>query len=184
MSDIPGPPDAELVARVRSGHLDGFGALMDRHLPSLVGFFHYLGVPSAIIDDLSQETFFKAFRKLDLYDVQRPFAAWLITIGRNVFLDERRKTGRESRLLRLPSEPPSFPSVEDTVIERATARELLDALDEGGRFLLEMRLFQDLPFSDIAEMTGEPETTLRVRYHRLLNRLRLVVSRAGEAHET
>ncbi|MBF0502865.1 MAG: sigma-70 family RNA polymerase sigma factor [Candidatus Riflebacteria bacterium] len=183
MPDISGPSDAELITLTRTGRIEVFETLMDRHLPSLIGFFHYLGVPSSLIDDLAQETFFKAFRKLELYDPARPFATWLITIGRNVFLDERRKTARDSRLTRITNENPPPLSVENSVIERVTARELLDALDEGARFLLEMRLFQDLPFSDIAVMTGEPETTLRVRYHRLLNRLRLTASRPGEAHD-
>ena len=183
MVEIPEPSDAELVVGTLSSRIEEFDTLMDRHLPRLISFFHYLGVPLALIDDLAQETFFRAYRKLDLYDTTRPFSSWLLTIGRNVFVDERRQAKKDSRIAQnhMDNSPP--PSLEDAVIKRNSARELLDALDEGSRFLLEMRLFQNLPFADIGKMTGESEATMRVRYHRLLKRLRLSASSSGEENE-
>ncbi|HNV68988.1 MAG TPA: sigma-70 family RNA polymerase sigma factor [Candidatus Ozemobacteraceae bacterium] len=176
----PAGSDADLVRETLAGQNGAFDLLVDRHLSAAVGFFRYLRVPPNRLEDLVQETFLRAFRKLELYDATRSFSVWLLTIGRNLYFDERRRCSFSE----VPIEhiERSTPSPEDEIIERHTARELLDSLPDESRLLLELRIYRDLSFPEIAELTGEAETTLRVRFHRLMLRLRLTVASGGE-HE-
>ncbi len=176
----PIPSDAEVVRQFREGDSRVFQILVDRHLPSLLGFFRYIRVPEEMVDDMIQETFLRVYRHIDHYDVARSFSTWLTTIGRNVFYTESRKRGNA----RLPENQPQ-PQTEsnlDHVIARETARELLDGLDEQSKYLIELRVFKDLSFAEISEITGDPLPTLRVRFHRILNRLRITAGRVKE-HE-
>ena len=173
--------DADLVQETRDGHTAAFDLLVERHLSATVGFFRYLRVPPNSLEDLVQDTFLRAFRKLDLFDPTRTFSVWLLTIGRNLYFDQRRKNSFSEVTLERADIP--TPGPEDEIIERHSVQELLESLPEEARFLLELRIFRDLPFPEIAELTGESESTLRVRFHRLMQRLRLSHPTGG-AHET
>ncbi|MDD3377468.1 MAG: sigma factor-like helix-turn-helix DNA-binding protein, partial [Candidatus Riflebacteria bacterium] len=59
------------------------------------------------------------------------------------------------------------------VVGKYTAEELLKNLTSDERLLVELRVFQGVPFSEISELTGEMETTLRSRFFRILSRLRV-----------
>jgi RNA polymerase sigma-70 factor (ECF subfamily) len=167
------PPDGEIVREVLKGNPKLFHELVDRHLPSLLGFFRFLRVPEDSIDDMIQETFLRAFEHLDSFDRSRSFITWLTVIGRNAFYSELRKKNRQAP--ELPENAPEHSSHGDfdEVLARESVRELLDGLDEESRFLIELRVFRELPFNDMAELTGIPLATLRVRIHRILHRLRL-----------
>lgn len=165
------PPDAELVTLALSGDQKGFEGLVDRYLPSLIGFFRYLRVPPGQIDDLVQETFTKALGALKQFDTSRPFLPWLVTIGRNHFLRQARLSKREQSL---PEDwdLPDPGRVEEQAVTRQSLGDILRKLPEEARFLVELRIFQDLPFQEIAQITGQSEGALRVRYHRILQLLR------------
>lgn len=168
--------DSELVIQARGGSEKAYESLVDKHLPGLFGFFRYLEAPRMIIDDLVQETFTKAFRSLDHYDVSRPFMPWLLSIARNTFYDHCRKEARDRELAK-PDPSEAAGEMETDVINRHSVQEMLNSLSEEGKFLVELRIFQDLPFSDIAKIVGEAETTVRVRFHRILHKLRQVAGK-------
>ncbi|APW58794.1 hypothetical protein BSF38_00198 [Paludisphaera borealis] len=62
-------------------------------------FIRMLGVQEASVDDLAQETFLVAYQKLGLWDSTRDAGSWLRGIARNLAANERRKSGRRTRLL-------------------------------------------------------------------------------------
>ncbi len=170
--------DLKLIERIRLGDQDCLERLVDRYIPQLAGFFAYLRAPEMHIDDLVQETFEKVLRNLDKYDDSKPFFSWLLTIGRNHYFDQCRREKRKSEFQQ-SAIPEIFMSPEDEIVDRETAAELLRELSDGDRFLLELRVFQQMPFAEIAELTGEVEGTLRSRFFRLLGRLRI----SGRARE-
>ncbi|MBF0544759.1 MAG: RNA polymerase sigma factor [Candidatus Riflebacteria bacterium] len=165
------PDDAKIVEQVRAGDKNSLELLIDRHLPGVLGFFGYLGAPRDIIDDLVQETFIRASRKLALYDSGRPFITWLLSIARNIFYDQCRKTAREKNLVDTLSEDKVTTAEENALID-CSIRELLDSLPDETKLLIELRVFQGLPFQEIAKILDEPEVNIRVRFHRTISRLR------------
>lgn len=98
MNAVSEPSDAVLVARVRNGDLQAYGALVRRTQRSV------WRVASAMLDDqatteaLVQQCFVTAFERLHLYDDQQPLDIWLKAIVRNLVRMEIRRQGRQSRL--------------------------------------------------------------------------------------
>lgn len=168
------PSDADLVGQVRAGRREGFEPLVRRHVPSLMRFLQYLGVPRDLQDDLIQETFAKAFERLGQYDTGRPFVTWLLTIGRNLFYDQCRKTSQERREPP-PPEPATAEPIETTVLGNLSVEQLLQHLPADARVLVELRIFRELPFAEISKTMDVPEAHLRVRFQRVMARLRQAV---------
>ncbi len=171
------PTDRELIEDIRAGRPRRFDLLVERHLPRLIGFLHAYGVPADMVDDMAQETFLKAFRFLQSYDSSRSFTTWLTVIGRNVYLDMVRSRKVQQGSALRASDGETAPGPEEEVVARSTASELLHALPPGERLLIEWRIYEDLPFSEIAERLGEREDTVRSRFHRALGKLRLADSK-------
>lgn len=124
-----------------------------------------------MIEDTAQEAFIKAFQNLEKFDPSRSFATWLFTIARNCFFDEWRKTRKETPM-GLSEHRIGAPSPEETAHHRITLQETLELLNDSSKLVLELRIFLGLSFSEMAEITGETENSLRVRFHRVIEFLR------------
>lgn len=69
------------------------------HHAGLRGFVRALGVDPLWVDDVAQEAFIVAYNRLDEFDRERDFGAWLRGIARNLVINERRKDARRKRIL-------------------------------------------------------------------------------------
>lgn len=175
------PTDNELVKQFLEGQSAVFRVLVERHLPALLGFFRYIRVPEEMVDDMMQETFLRAFRHIDRYDSARSsFTTWLTVIGRSIFYTELKKRGRQQPPTPTLAVETTSPDHHQEVVARQSVRELLDSLDEESRFLVELRIFRELPFNEIAEITGDTVVSLRVRFHRTMKRLRVTAQKGME----
>jgi RNA polymerase sigma-70 factor (ECF subfamily) len=166
------PADADLIAAARAGQRSGFDGLVQRYLDRVIGFLHYLSAPPASVEDIAQETFLKAFQRLKTFDPSRPFLNWLLGIARNTLSDARRKQARDNEALRetvqeqIPGRDPA-----EVATGKLQVEQLLGTLSEADRFLLELRVFQRIPFAEIAELTGEGVSTVKSRLYRILSKL-------------
>ncbi|MBF0547502.1 MAG: sigma-70 family RNA polymerase sigma factor [Candidatus Riflebacteria bacterium] len=175
----PSPSNAELVNQTKQGEKKSFEQLIDRILPVVFGFFYYLNAPEDIVEDLVWETFTKAYQNLASFDSDRPFLTWVVSIGRNVYNDHCRKVSREKRLkIEVSKQKPIF--TEEKILDKMLVKDLLDSLPIEDKFLVELRIFQDLPFSEISKIVNEPEGNLRVQFHRTIARLRLASGKENE----
>jgi len=98
----------------------------------------------------------------------------LLRIARNQHIDKLRKekkfdtTGNELDLLNLPDD--RTPEIQ--VISDSTVDNLYSGLKPQERVLLDMRVFQQMPFAEIAELLGSSEGNTRLVFHRLIVKLR------------
>ncbi len=98
--------DTILVQRARTGDAAAFGALVRQHQSKVRGFLRRLTrADAALADDLAQETFLEAHRKLEQFRGEGSFGAWLCGIAWSRFLMERRK--RKEEPLEAPDETAS-----------------------------------------------------------------------------
>ena len=173
--------DILLITKVKSGDVSAMDTLLLRYIPQLTAFFRYLRVPDSQIDDMVQATFERMIVKIDSYDEQKKFSVWLLTVGRNLYFDECRRDNRQkTNSLEKESFAPQF-TPEDEIVVKHTTLELLSGLTEAERFLLECRVFEGMPFAEIAELLGEEATTLRSRFFRLMGKLRVSAEKTKSA---
>ena len=104
-------------------------SLVQEHQAGVRAFIRALGVDQAWVDDVAQETFLIAYRKLDEWDRTRDAGPWLRGIARHLAMNERRKAARRSRLLDGGLAEVLIDHAEREPEAIATAAELLAALD-------------------------------------------------------
>ena len=133
----PEPPpaqiDAALVKRVRSGDQDAFAQLIQRHKQQISAILSRYERDSHRVEDLAQDTFLKAWRRLGQYRASAPFQHWISRIAVNVALDHIRHVTRrikESGFDDLGEAPLDWLRSEDCDrdLEKREARELLTHL--------------------------------------------------------
>src|SRR5919106_2826331 len=90
------PSDHALAAAYRAGDERAAAELVRRHAPAVGRFLYSSGASRDEIDDLVQESFFRAFRRLDGWRGEASFRSWLFAIASNALRDEyRRRKGRQ-----------------------------------------------------------------------------------------
>lgn len=167
--------DLELVKLIKKGDNKALDSLLELYIPQLNAFFHYIHVPEDSVEDLIQETFERMIKKIDSFDEDKRFSTWLMTIGRNLYIDQYRRKIKSEELVFEEKQDNSWIDPEKEVVGKISVEELLKNLSDKEKFLIEMRVFKQMPFSDISEVTGETETSLRSRFFRTLSRLRSIV---------
>ena len=173
-----GPTDLELVDAVAKGDQRAYGALVDRHLKSVCGVALRILGNSADAEDVSQDTFLRAFERLELFDQQWSFRNWLLKIASNLAINRIRSRGRERRLqLKLAEAEQSAgkPDQPDVPSPRDWAH-WLDQIDEVQRTAIVLFHFQDMPYIEIAEAMQVPVNTVRTHLYRGRKRLRELMS--------
>ena len=171
--------DAELIARWRGGDEGAAAALVRRHTPAVARFLAASGAREDL-DDLVQETFFRAFRRIERFRGTASFRTWLLAIGGNALKDVYRRRVRrpvvqiEDREFEDPSENPHDLAIERDLLGRlGTAIERLTPMQKQV-FLL--RAQQGEEYEDIAAVLGTTAGAARVHYHHAAKRLKAALS--------
>lgn len=164
----------ELIELARKGQKRAFEVLVKRHYGTVMYYLMGFGVKKSDAEDVTQDAFINAFRKIDQFRTSGSFVGWLLRIAKNQHIDKLRKekkfdtSGNEFDLLNLPDDR----TPELQVISDATVDDLYSGLKPQERVLLDLRVFQQMPFAEIAEYLGSSEGNARLVFHRLIVRLR------------
>ncbi len=157
--------DAQLVQAARSSYRAAFGQLYERYGRMVHGVL-LAHVPYSEVDDLVQDVFLIALRRLDALRDPVAFAGWLLAISRNRASDFHRRP-------RPPGELQDAPSAhdQDERVARA-ALEAIQSLPEAYRETLTLRLVEGMTGPEIAARTGLTHASVRVNLHRGMKQLR------------
>jgi RNA polymerase sigma-70 factor (ECF subfamily) len=126
---------------------------------------------SASAEDAAQEAVIRAWRQRGACQAPERPEPWIITIARREALRIAARPGDQRDL----SQPSTGGDNTDEAIVGLTVREALATLDNEERGLLYARYWRDLPQEEIARRLGMPAGTVKVRLHRLRQRLRPVL---------
>jgi len=165
--------EAELVAAARAGDRDAYGRLYDRFAPMVHGVL-LARVPRSDVDDLAQDVFLQAMRRLDSLRNPEAFGGWLATIARNRARDHWRRGEDTSPL---PDDVTGAPHPEGDAL---TVLALIHRLPEAYRETLVLRLVEGMTGPEIAERTGLKPGSVRVNLHRGMQLLREALGRKEE----
>ena len=169
--------DHDLVAQYRSGNEQAFEVLIRRHKKRIFLQIYSKVQDADVADDLFQETFIKIIRSLrkDNYEEKGKFLPWAIRVANNTTLDHFRRESRKKEF-RPSGEFTVFDtygevdqSYEQEVIEAQINEDLyklIKFLPEDQRKVLELRIFCNYSFKEIAEETDVSINTAlgRMRY--------------------
>ena len=161
--------DEELASLARSGQIRAFDELVRRHWAGIRRFL--LGyLPHGSSDDVAQETFLRAYRKIEQYDGNRPFLPWLFTISRRLALNEIRRKNRQREVF-LPSH-----TAEEVPEDQSTSFGPLwqlakDRLSADSYAVLRLHYAEDLSIEEVAQVLGKGKIATKVMLHRARRKL-------------
>jgi RNA polymerase sigma-70 factor, ECF subfamily len=159
--------DARLVGDARDGDARAFGRLYDRYARVVHGLL-LSRVPRADVDDLVQDVFLAAWKRLDALRDPAAFGGWLAMIARNRATDFHRRATDDVEL-------PADLEAHDATRAQAEAHAVLDvirSLPEAYRETLVLRLVEGFTGPEIADRTGLTAASVRVNLHRGMKLLR------------
>lgn len=163
--------EARLVAEARGGGTRAFAFLVEAHQQAVRGFLRRLVGGHADADDLAQEAFLTAWRRLDRFEGRSSFRSWVCGIGYRLARDQRRSRRRAMRrdAAWLEEEgPAAIPHAGEAAVD---ARTLLAALPEDQRAAVALCLGCGFSHAEAAEALAMPLGT--VKSHVLRGRARL-----------
>lgn len=170
-------PDAILVKNYISGDESALTSLIERHQSKIYGFIYSKVNDRDLSDDIFQDTFIKVINTLRTksYNEEGKFLQWVMRIAHNLVVDHYRKSNKmpfnreteEYSIFNYMSD--NAPTIESKMITdqvEADLTRLLDELPEDQKEVLVMRMYQDLSFKEISELTGVSINTAlgRMRY--------------------
>lgn len=180
-SSIEACEDSILVRAARDGDRRAFGCLYDRHARMVHGIL-LARVPLRDVDDLVQDVFLLALRKLSTLRQASSLAPWLAAIARNVANDYHRHSMPEDPLA---ADAPDTGEGIDAAAERqapaAWVLGVIKSLPEVYREPLILRLVEGMTGPEIAARTGLTHGSVRVNLHRGMRQLRAKL-RLNPAH--
>jgi RNA polymerase sigma-70 factor, ECF subfamily len=169
--------DQTLIAGVQAGRTDAFRGLVARYQTLVWTFCRNLLRQPADADDLTQEVFLLAFRKLASYDPGRAaFGTWLLIIASNRCLNRRQQRPFPNSALDEPSD--RGPAPDESLIDRDVWDRLDRALEHlplDQRTAFVLAEIQELPHREIALIEGIEIGTVKSRVSRAKARLREVL---------
>ena len=161
--------ETRLVEEARKGRQASFGQLVRLYERRLLRVLMRFIRDVDLAEDLAQETFLRAYERLDQFDPARRFGPWLFRIGVNLTLDyHRRRKRRIWGFLFSDSgrEESPDPSTADPRVEQDLQQEVqwvVDQLPEQFRIVLVLRDLENFSTSEIAAILERTEATIRWR---------------------
>lgn len=164
------PGDAELLAGVAGGNLEGLGLLYDRHERDVRRLVHRLGTPAADVDDVVQSVFVEVLRAAASFDGRASARAWLLGIAAICVRRHRRSAARLLRQLGewvgRGEQTPETPADTFALAEaRDRLQEALMTLSAPKREVFLLVVAEGLSAEHVAASLGVPIATVWTRLH-------------------
>ncbi len=187
MADIQ-LPDALLVKKYVEGDENALTILINRHQSKIFGFIYSKISDRDISNDIFQDTFIKVIRTLKSksYNEEGKFLPWVMRIAHNLIIDHYRKN-KKMPMFRETEEFSIFSIMTDDslTIENKIIREqveidlkkLIEELPADQKEVLVMRMYQDMSFKEISEITGVSINTALGRMRYALMNMRKVIDK-------
>ena len=159
--------EAAWLRRAQAGDEAAFRWLLGRYRSRVVRLAAHILRREGEAEDVAQEAFLRAFRRLPGFRGEGRFSAWLFGIAVRLCLD-RRRSARWTREVPEDDAPASFfspNSAEDSTDTRLLVGTLLDRLSPPMRAALVLRELEGLDYDEIAATLGVPVGTVRSRLH-------------------
>lgn len=180
--------DALLVKNYIDGDENALSILIKKHQSKIYGFIYSKMPDRDVADDIFQDTFIKVIKTLksNSYNEEGKFLPWVMRISHNLIVDHYRKN-KKMPMLRETEEFSIFSilsdnslNVEGRIITDAIEKDLqkiIQELPSDQKEVLEMRIYQDLSFNEIAELTGVSINTALGRMRYALMNLRKIIEK-------
>ncbi len=171
--------DKKLVAATLAGDSQAFGEIVKKYQRPLYFLaLRMLHNPQSA-DDVTQKAFLKAYRALAGFQFKSSLKTWLMTIALNLCRTELARPKREEAEEWIEDLPDTSMEQrgdqEEMEEQRAQLRRAMEKLPPRQREVVVLRIHQEMPFQEIAEVLNSTESAVKVNFHHAMKSLRLWV---------
>ncbi len=175
------------IEKAKKGDQVAFTFLLDHYWNEVYGFMLKRTQKETDSEDITIETFSKAFDKIATYNSEFQFNTWLIAIAKNVHIDVLRKkkstvfveiTDEEDQLAYNVAD--SSPSAEDELITEQNLSRLLEFIKElkpHYQEVIQLRYFQEMSYQEISKQLNEPLSNVKIKLLRAKKLLAEIIER-------
>ena len=166
--------DLELVSEVKRGSQAAFSELVKRHQKGLFRLVWRVTRDQSLAEDVVQEAFVKAYQKINLFEERSSFKSWLYRIGINTAHNTLRS--RKNDQVSIDDISISGQAESEKVLVYRDLQELvakeMGNLPERQKTALQLRIFEDMSFQEIAEIMECPYDTAKANYRHGLMKMK------------
>jgi RNA polymerase sigma-70 factor (ECF subfamily) len=175
--------DETLVSRtVRLKDTAAYGELVRRYEQKILMLQLRLTGERALAEDLSQETFLRAWQKLDTFSASGSFGGWLASLAYNVFRAHWRKHRRQKDEVALDDLELSAPAQDET--GGADLDRLLGLLSRQDQVIMTLSYAYGLSNTEVGQVLDMPAGTIKARIHRAKAKIRALVENPTPAADS
>lgn len=157
------PTDRDLILRARRGENEAFGELVTRYQTNVFNVCYRILHERGSAEDLAQESFMRAYNRLNTFNLEREFGPWIRRVAANVCLNhlESQKTNADLDEERSADES-QRPEQQVEVRERSEQiRAALASLPPNYRVVVELRHYQEMSYDEIAAELNIPLSAVK-----------------------
>ena len=174
--------DAQLMLRFKDGDTEAFDTLFAKHMRGIVNFAYRFVRNREIAEEMAQEVFLKVYENASGYRIKARFTSWLYRIATNVCLNEIRKPQFRVPHQSLHASPIDGENDEDRKLEYGTVagpdrifeqrdlsrmiRRALEQIPEKQRIAFILNKYQELSYSEVADVMDSSEKAVKSLIHR------------------
>lgn len=166
--------DQSVLDRVKTGDMNAFSELVLKHQKGLLRLALRVVGDFNIAEDVVQESFIKAYQKLETFEGRASFKSWIFQITLNTARNKLRGKHLDSvdiENVQIPVEALGESDMIQADLKSAVQNEVAK-LPAKQRMALSLRIFDDLSFAEIADVMNCPYDTAKANYRHALIKLR------------
>jgi len=176
----------QAIELAQQGEQNAYTFILDQYWNEVYSYMLKKTKNETDAEDITIETFSKAFERLNTYNPQYGFNTWLITIAKNTHIDLVRKRKSEKTLdidendLIYTNIIDETPGIEDQLINEQnliTLKNYIKQLKPHYQEIIQLRYFQELSYNEIAEKLHEPLNNVKVKILRAKKLLTELITR-------
>ena len=174
--------DQLYITKVINGDTNAFAYLVDNYKNMIYSLAYKMTKNREEAEEVSQDTFIKAYKNLDKFKGDSKFSTWLYRIAYHACLDSIKKNKKHHNSFEINDITfNQIKSVENILegIERKERAKImnvcLDKLPDEERSIIWMFYYDELSLKEIIEVTGLSEANIKVKLHRARKRLLAIV---------
>ncbi|MBC8505432.1 MAG: sigma-70 family RNA polymerase sigma factor [Anaerolineales bacterium] len=183
---MPNDSDRQLVQRSIGGETKAYGMLVQQHQNSVFNVCYRMLGEYQHAEDLTQDTFIRAYQRLDTFDLDRPYGPWIRRIATNLCLNHLNKKQpttqplEDELIISAPSHSINPERAQEHLERKEVILQALLELPPHYRTVIELRHYQDMNYQEIAETL---DLSLNTAKSHLFRARKLLAKKLENLHE-
>ena len=170
--------DYILVQECLDGNIEEYGVLYTKYFKQIYDFIYYRIRDMSVTEDLTSEVFIRGLNKINTFDIEKgSFKNWIYGIANNLtknYLNRNKKHINIDKILNIYGENRVDEDV-DKKIKMEKIRKIMTKLKPDQKSLLIMKLWDELTYKEISQITNKSVGSLKMMFCRTINQMKTYI---------